>query len=49
MNFMKKNGIGILLCLVIAIPAWFLGKLFPVIGGSGTGNHCRNDHYNDLE
>lgn len=34
MNFMKKNGIGILLCLVIAIPAWFLGKLFPVIGGA---------------
>ena len=34
MNFMKKNGIGILLCLVIAIPAWFLGKMFPVIGGA---------------
>ncbi len=24
---------GILLCLVIAIPSWFLGKQFPVIGG----------------
>jgi uncharacterized integral membrane protein (TIGR00698 family) len=24
---------GILLCLVIAVPAWLLGKLFPIIGG----------------
>ena len=22
-----------LLCLLIAIPAWYLGKLFPVVGG----------------
>lgn len=28
MNFIKKNGIGILLCLAIAIPSWFLGKYF---------------------
>lgn len=27
-----KNGPGILLCLAIAIPAWVLGKAFPVIG-----------------
>ena len=33
MNFMKKNGPGLLLCLAIAIPAWFLGKAVPVIGG----------------
>ena len=33
MNFLKKNGSGILVCLVIAIPAWLLGKLFPVVGG----------------
>ena len=34
MNFIKKNGIGILLCLAIAIPSWFLGKIFPVAGGA---------------
>ena len=34
MNFMKKNLRGILLCLIIAIPSWLLGKLFPVIGGA---------------
>ena len=34
MSFIKKNGIGILLCLAIAIPSWFLGKMFPVVGGA---------------
>ena len=34
MNFIKKNGIGILICLAIAIPAWLLGKAFPVVGGA---------------
>lgn len=34
MDFMKKNGSGILLCLGIAIPSWILGKMFPVIGGA---------------
>lgn len=29
---LKKITPGILLCLAIAIPAWFLGKTFPVIG-----------------
>ena len=33
MGFVKKNGPGILLCLGIAIPAWLLGKLLPVVGG----------------
>ena len=33
MNFIKRNGAGIALCLVISIPAWFLGQIFPVIGG----------------
>lgn len=33
MNFIKKNGAGFLLCLIIAIPAWFLGQAVPVIGG----------------
>lgn len=33
MNFIKKNGAGLILCLAITIPSWFLGKSFPVIGG----------------
>ena len=32
-NFFTKNGRGIALCLVIAVPSWILGKLAPVIGG----------------
>ena len=32
MNF-KKNYKGMLLCLIIAIPCWFLGKKFPIVGG----------------
>ena len=24
---------GILLCILIALPAWFLGKTFPLVGG----------------
>ena len=34
MNFMRKNGSGILVCLAIAIPSWLLGKMFPVVGGA---------------
>jgi len=30
---MKKYASGVLLCLIISAPAWFLGKAFPVIGG----------------
>lgn len=33
MSFIKKNGLGILICFIISIPAWFFGKFFPVIGG----------------
>lgn len=33
MSFIKKNGSGIGVCLVIAIPSWILGKQFPIIGG----------------
>lgn len=33
MEFIKKNGKGMLLCLVIAIICWMLGKCFPIIGG----------------
>ena len=34
MNFMKKNGAGILVCLAIAVPSWLLGKAFPVVGAA---------------
>ena len=34
MNFIKKNIFGIFICFLIAIPAWLLGKAFPVIGGT---------------
>jgi uncharacterized integral membrane protein (TIGR00698 family) len=33
MEWIKKHLWGILLCLLIAVPAWFLGKRFEVIGG----------------
>ncbi len=33
MNFIKKNSPGLLLCLVLALPSWFLGQALPVIGG----------------
>jgi len=33
MNWIRKNGPGVLVCLAIAVPSWFLGKRFPVIGG----------------
>ena len=33
MNFIKKNWPGFLLCLVISVPCWFLGKLCPIVGG----------------
>ena len=34
MSFMKEKGKGLLLCLAIAIPSWFLGKKFEIIGGA---------------
>ena len=34
MNFMKKNGPGLIVCFCIALPSWFLGKRFPIIGGA---------------
>jgi len=33
MKWIKPNWRGITLCLMIAVPAWFLGQLVPVIGG----------------
>lgn len=34
MNFIKEKGKGLVLCLCIAIPSWFLGMQFPIIGGA---------------
>lgn len=34
MTFLKKNAKGMLLCFLIAIPSWFIGKQFPLIGGA---------------
>ena len=33
MNWIKTNWPGIALCAIIALPAWFLGQLVPVVGG----------------
>lgn len=33
-SFIKKNWLGIGLCLLIAVPSWFLGNMFPIIGGA---------------
>lgn len=34
MDFITKNAKGLFLCLIIAVPSWFLGKQFPIIGGA---------------
>ena len=34
MDWIKKHAPGMLLCLVIAIPAWFLGEAVSVVGGA---------------
>lgn len=33
MKFMKEKGPGLLFCLAISVPSWFLGQAVPVIGG----------------
>ena len=33
MDFLKKVGPGVVLCLILAIPSFLLGHVFPVIGG----------------
>lgn len=33
MEFVKKNWKGMLVCICIAVPSWFLGRMFPVVGG----------------
>lgn len=34
MKTLKESYKGILFCLLIAVPSWFLGKAFPIIGGA---------------
>lgn len=34
MQWLKKNAPGMLLCLVIAVPSWFLGDVVSVVGGA---------------
>ena len=31
-SFLSNNLPGMLICLLIAVPSWLLGKRFPVIG-----------------
>lgn len=33
MEFFKSKGTGLLMCFIIAVPAWLLGRAIPVIGG----------------
>lgn len=33
-ELVQKSWKGFLLCLIIAVPSWFLGKQFPIIGGA---------------
>ena len=33
MEWIRRNGPGILVCLCIAVPAWFLGRTCEVVGG----------------
>lgn len=37
MDTIKKIYKGIVLCLIIAVPSWLLGKQFPIIGGAVIG------------
>ena len=37
MNFIKKNIKGFILCMIIAVPSYFLGLIFPVIGSPVIG------------
>ncbi len=43
MDFIKKNGKGLLFCLALAVPSAVLGKLFPVVGGTSVCNFNWND------
>lgn len=34
MTFLQNNSLGIIICFLIALPAWLLGQHFPVVGGA---------------
>jgi len=33
MAFIRKNWAGVMLCTIIALPSWLIGKTFPIVGG----------------
>ena len=35
--YSRGNAPGILLCVLIAVPSWFLGRLLPLAGGAVVG------------
>ncbi|WAW15722.1 YeiH family protein [Peptostreptococcus equinus] len=37
MNYIYKNLKGIFLCFIMSLPCYFLGKIFPIIGGAVLG------------
>ena len=37
MEFLNKTWKGIVLSLIISVPSWILGNMFPVIGGPVIG------------
>lgn len=34
MDWLNKNGAGFGICMLIAVPSWFLGNMFPIVGGA---------------
>lgn len=34
MASLQKKWKGLEFCLLLAVPSWFLGKMFPIIGGA---------------
>lgn len=34
MSLLQRRWKGFVFCLVLAVPSWFLGKMFPIIGGA---------------
>jgi uncharacterized integral membrane protein (TIGR00698 family) len=37
MDWIREHSCGVLLCLAIALPSWFLGQAFPIVGGPVIG------------
>ena len=31
--FFREKGLGILVCLALALPAWWVGKMVPIMSG----------------